>query len=147
MAGLERLVQTNELRTTLIAQLAREDQIKPRVLYDENFDALILLFADVEGMRVVHYTEDDIALLYRMNDLEVIGIQIEAFKRKFLPSHELVQRFWKLSETGVKLSGANDVMIAFGTPQHKLVREVVNAAKESVWESSKELANALAIFA
>ena len=77
--------------------LAKLAESKPHTLYfqyDKEADILILQFVPREVKTVVHYVDDHVALLYQAQDLEIVGLQVEAFERSFLPNHEEVRRLW-----------------------------------------------------
>jgi hypothetical protein len=144
MAQIEPLVETSQLKTTLLSELAEKRILQPRLMYDRQFDALIVLFIPTNALRVVHYTDEDAALLYLADSFEIIGIQIEAFAHKFLPAHESVARVWRLSEEGASLHDFADLMTAFENLQPKVLHEVVNAIKDALGEQGAKIAEALA---
>ncbi len=144
MAGIRRLITTNELKTKLLEQLAKSRPQPLFVHYDKEFDALILQVIPPDIETVVHYVDDHVALLYRAADLEVVGLQVEDFERSFLPSHEAVRRVWKLSDTCDDLDNFGDMVLVVERMKPTVAREVVKATKAMLGEPGVELAAALA---
>jgi hypothetical protein len=144
MINIKRLVQTSELRTEKLSELARNSQLNISIFYDKAFDALMLLFIPNDQETVVHYTDGDVALLYLPDTLEVVGLHIEDFESKFLQSHEAVRRVWRLSETGVNLQDYADLIFAAEQLKPQVAREVIKATAEWLGEPGAELAAALA---
>src|ERR1700730_1814722 len=101
----------------------------------------------LETETVVHYVDDHVALLYRADDLEIVGLQVEDFQHSFVPSHANVQRVWRLSDTGAKLENVGDMILvveAFERKKMTVAREVAKAAEPLVGEPAIELAAAIA---
>jgi hypothetical protein len=144
MADIKRLVQTSELRTGKLTELARKRQLNISIFYDKAFDALMLLFIPNDQETVVHYTDGDVALLYLPDTLEIVGLQIEDFESKFLQVHESVRRVWRLSESGVSLQDYSDLIFALDLLKPQVAREVIKASEEWLGEPGAELAAALA---
>ena len=70
----------------------------PRFEYDPDFDAVTLTFATPHQETIVHYVDENVALLYLPKTHEIIGLQIEAFVRSFLPQHAALRDAWSLRE-------------------------------------------------
>src|SRR5258707_1936385 len=82
--ALERLVKTSDLKTGFLAAAAKSKHRSIHIDYDKRFDALMLLLVPPETETIVHYVDDHVALLYRSENLEIVGIQVEEFERGFL---------------------------------------------------------------
>jgi hypothetical protein len=96
MAGLERLVSTDQLKTTLLAEMVRgEREGQAYTRYNSVFDALMILVVPPDTATVVHYLNDHMALLYRPDDYEIVGEQIEAFEHSYLPANTRLEQSWQ----------------------------------------------------
>jgi hypothetical protein len=144
MDETKHLVSTENLRTTLIEQLAKEGRQSLFVKYDSAFDALIVLVVSPELETVVHYVDDHVALLYLPDTLEIVGLQVEDFEYSFVPQHEALSRLWRLSDTGIKLDNFGDMILAVEKIRPAVAREVVKATEAIVGEPAVELAALLA---
>lgn len=144
MAGIERLVPTSQLKTTLLARLTKESRRRLFISYDREFDALMLLFVSPDTETVVHYLDDHVALLYEPEMFEIVGIQVEAFEHSFLSAHENVHRVWRLRDAGVPLEDFGDIVFAFERIKPRLARELVKATEDILGAPGVELAAALA---
>ncbi len=130
MAGIQRLVATSDLKTTLLARLARTQTHQTYVNYDDDFDALMILVVPPDSETVVHYLDEHVGLLYRPEDREIVGLQIESFERRFVRAHASVQRVWKLSEAvGKEIDSLGDMMLMVERRKPEIAREVVRAAE------------------
>ncbi len=143
MAEIERLISTDKLKTTLLANFARK-QSRLFVNYDSEFDALFLLFVPPETETVVHYLDEHVALLYQPGTLEIVGMQVEDFEHSFLPKHDTVRRAWRLSEAGIKLEDVGDLILAVERMKPQIAREIVRAAGDLLGRQGTELLKALA---
>lgn len=73
-------MNTNELKTNIIKE-------KPIFEYNEVLDTLFMYFTEKETERIItHFVDNNVALLYRRSDKEIVGIRIEYFKGDFLPT-------------------------------------------------------------
>jgi hypothetical protein len=63
--------------------------------------------------------------------MEVVGFQVEAFKRGFLPTHASVSKSWKLSESGIKLGEDPELVDLMMFVEQRKV-DVVRAVAKSV---------------
>jgi hypothetical protein len=144
MADFERLVQTNQLKTNILTELAKGKRPRrPSYKYERLFDAFIILVVPPEQETVVHYIDDHVGLLYQADDFEIVGMQVEAFEHSFVPKHENVQRVWRLSDSGVRLEDLGDIVLAVERLQPRLAQEVIKAAEDVLGEPGAELAAAL----
>ena len=82
---------------------------KSLISYDETLDTVFIYFTETETERIItHFVDNNVALLFRHSDKEIVGIRVEYFESEFLP--RLVENNgWKLSETGEKLDGNVDL--------------------------------------
>jgi hypothetical protein len=140
MAGIQRLVATSELKTN---RLKASDKPLYSVRYHKPFDALLLLIIPPEHKTVVHYVDKHVGLVYEAGTLEIVGLQIEAFERHFLPEHDSVQRIWRLSDTGAEIQNFGDLILAVEKWKPKVAQEVVRAASDVLGPQAEELAAAI----
>ncbi|MEP7291482.1 MAG: hypothetical protein ABI835_06845 [Chloroflexota bacterium] len=141
MTQLPNLIQSNQLKTGYLAEMARSKQHQATVKYDRDFDALLVFFQTENTQIVAHYVDDYVALLYIAENLEIVGLQIEDFTLSFLPAHENVARLWQLRGTGEEVSDMGDI-IFYAEKIPKVAQEVVKAAEELLGEQGQELAAA-----
>jgi hypothetical protein len=132
MAGIERLVATEQLKTNRLAEIVSKDMsYQPHsIRYDSEFDALLVLLAPPQGETIVHYVDDHVALIYEADSMEIVGMQIEAFEHAFLPKHATIQRVWRLSDTGIKLEDFGDLSLAVEQMRPRVVHEIVKATQK-----------------
>lgn len=142
MAKLKPLIQSNQLKTDCLTQLAKTKQAF-NVEYDEILDSLSIYFNPDDQIMVAHYVDDHIALLYLADTLEIVGLQIEDFTLDFLPAHENVARIWRLSDTGEQISDMRDIILVAKKRLPKVAQEVAQATKDVLGEPGLELAAAL----
>jgi hypothetical protein len=132
-----------QLKTTLLATLAHDHRLRAYVSYDRDFDALMLLFVPLETEHIVHYLDDQVALLYQPETLEIVGLQIEDFERRFVPEHETVSGVWHLSEADLKLEDVGDMLLTLERKKPTVAREIVKAMESLLGQQGKELVKLL----
>jgi hypothetical protein len=142
--GVKHLVPINQLKTTLLAKFAHEGNSPIVIDYDDDFDALSLRIVPMNIETVVHYVDDHVALLYKSDNYEIVGLHIEDFEHSFLPAHESVRREWKLSESGIELKDVGELIFIVERKKRDVAREVVNATKDILGEPAPELIAAFA---
>ncbi len=128
MAIRNRLIETKKLRTKYLTKFFREKR-QIFIHYDAQFDALMLLFDSPMKENIVHYVDKFVGLLYEPKSKEIIGLQIESFKKHFLPKHDEIQRVWKLSESGTARD-VGDMILIIEQFKPKLAHEVFKASHE-----------------
>jgi hypothetical protein len=147
MAGIERLIQTDQLKTTHLLRQAEAGQLHQFFHYDDVFDAVMILIVPPETETVVHYIDDQVALLYLPDTLEIVGLQIEDFEHSFLPRHDRVRRVWRLGDAlDVRLENVGDIVIAAERKSREVTREIIQASEIAAGqpgEKFKELVAAL----
>ena len=125
MAEIERLVETSELKFDQFIRLIDEGFQSAHLFYDTEFDALMVLFVPPEIETVVHYTSDkNIAYLYRPDTMEVVGIQVEAFRKSFVPKHAALRAQWELAERTKPVSDYGDVLNMYFERKPTITREI-----------------------
>ena len=131
MAQIDRLVETKELNMTRLLEQLEKGHVAS-VRFDEYVDMLVVYLVPCgQAETVVHYVDEFVGLIYTPENMEVVGFQVEAFKRGFLPAHETVSNAWKLSESGTELGEDVELadLILF---VEKKKMEVVRGVAESV---------------
>lgn len=137
MAIVERLVKTNQLKTTLLFKLVNRKQ-PPYLLYDRETDELLLQFISPDTMTIVHYTDDNnVAFLYLPDTMEIVGFQIEAFQKNFLPQHSSLKHVWNLSDPGIQLENLDDLAIIFEQKKQEIAQEMITLTEPMLQESIK----------
>jgi hypothetical protein len=126
MADIQRLVNIDQLKTTHLLQ-AKAGQLSHYFHYDDVFDAVTILTVPPETETVVHYVDDQVALLYMPDTLEIVGLQIEDFEHSFLPRHDRVRRVWRLSDaTDFNLENVGDIVFAAEGKSREVTREIAS---------------------
>jgi hypothetical protein len=140
MAHSNRLVKTTQLKTNLLHKSALQKSLQLSVDYDKDFDALYIRFVapDPSVDTVVHFIDDHVAFLYRADDMEIVGLQVEDFELSFLPSHANVMRVWKASDAGITFEDLGDMMLEVGRRKPKVAREIVRATEDVLGEPGVE---------
>jgi hypothetical protein len=131
MAGSNRLVETGELKTNRLAQIAAGiSSSAVSISYDHDFDALVLLAFEPDSDLIAHYVAENVALLYDEHSMEIAGVQVENFEHSFVPKHNELQITWTLSDAlGQKFDNLGDLMLAVERRKPEIAREVIRAAK------------------
>lgn len=143
MAEIKRLVPTKKLKTTLLKTFRPGEQHLVFVKYDPVFDALMILLVPPETETVVHYIDEHVGLLYTPDNLEIVGIQVEAFEHSFLASHDTVRKVWRLSDSCNELEDVGDMILAVEKAKPKVAREVAKATENVLGQAGKEFAKAI----
>ena len=143
MDAIERLIATDTLKTSLLSELLGEKA--PLFLhYDDEIDTLILLLASPNTETVVHYVNDDVALLYTPEKLEIVGLQIEDFQSEFIHLYSSLQKVWRFSKCGIKPnSNVRDLTLAVKEQQLSVALEVVRAAQPLIGPPAKKIEKVL----
>lgn len=94
MASLGPLKDTKDLKMFLMHDLFA-GRVRPTLVdYDSPTDSLMILAADPNTSTVVHFIDDQIALLFDAENDSVVGIRVDGFEKKFLKHHRNVRRVW-----------------------------------------------------
>jgi hypothetical protein len=87
-----------ELRTT---HLKRQDPQRAVMTYDRQLDTLYIKLDTFGGLHVAHYLDDGVYALFDPDTLEVVGFQVEAWKRVFLHQHPDLRWPWRMYRLGI----------------------------------------------
>jgi hypothetical protein len=142
MAEIKRLISTSRLQTEYL-KTSPKHQRPLFVRYDKRFDALIILLVSPETETVVHYVDEHVGLLYKPDDFEIVGIQVEAFERSFLPEHASVNKVWRLSDSCEELEDFGDLVLVFEQRKPEVAREVARAAESMLRKPEREFVKAI----
>jgi hypothetical protein len=130
MAEIKRLVETNQLKTSRLAESIFSTNQPAFFKYDTEFDALIFLVVPPSTETVAHYLDEHVALLYEPRTKEVVGLQVEDFEHSFIPQHEEVLRVWRLSDSPTKIEDFRDLVITVESVQPKVAKEVFKVTED-----------------
>jgi len=109
-------IRIDQFRTNFWRKVVQE-QAKPQLEYDQHTDTLFFYFADPgEGTIVTHYLDQNVSLLFRLSDNEIVGISIEALEKSFADKYT-AEKCWKLTSTGIQLEGIKE--FKFGIVQQQ----------------------------
>jgi len=136
MAKLKRLVPTHELRTSFVREAASKGRLF--VHHDKASDLLVILLVPPDTPTAVHYIDQYVGLLYQPDNLEVVGLQVEAFEKSFVPRHASVERAWRLSDS-CELEDFGDIQRAFETQAPHLATEIARTVEEVAEFSMREI--------
>jgi uncharacterized protein YuzE len=99
MAGIRNLIDKKELNTSLLDKfISAPATTISSVEYDDEFDALYVMLVDCPRETVAYYLDDQIAVLFDPGNKEVIGIQVESFRKVFLKRHHEMQSAWDIKK-------------------------------------------------
>jgi len=133
---IKSLIPTEKLKINRL----REHRGGTHVFYDSRCDALLIQIVPPETETIVHYIDDkNIALLYEAATREIVGLQVEGFKKSFLPKHADVERVWKWSKK-IELEDFGDLVLTVEKMEPAIAREVVQASRPVIERKDVELA-------
>lgn len=146
MAGTKHLVPKEQLKTSLLEQRAQQGaEMIVYMDYDPLVDIWIIRFDWSNRETVVHYLNEYVGLIYYVDSLQIIGIQVENFESGVLNSHPeaivSIQAWRDISKKfdGFKAVRAGDMPIA------QLIQAIVTAKEGGLDEPIVELAASLHI--
>lgn len=104
------------LKANKLATIVR-DHGQGRSRYDNFDDTLIVLFVDPNEETVARYVDQNVALLYEPDTLEIVGFQIEGFNRSYAKAAaaERRERRFRLSDFEVQRDPSFDLSVLFLT--------------------------------
>jgi uncharacterized protein YuzE len=143
--AINRLVETSSLKTTFLTKFAGR-KVPLFFQYDDKADTLMLLFVPPTTETIVHYVNDDVAILYTPDKLEIVGLQIEDFESEFVPMFSALQKVWKLSDS-IPIARGNvwDFTLAVERKQLNVANEVVKAARPVIGAPAKQIEKVLEV--
>lgn len=134
------LINTKELQTEYWRETIEEGRANPQIYYEKQLDAISFFIADQGKERIIiHYVDKLVALLYRYSDKEIVGLRIDAFKKRFLPRYSELERVWKLSDTGIEIKDFGDLEIAVRNSVGPVAREIYKATDPIVEKKGLKL--------
>jgi hypothetical protein len=142
MAEIDSLIYLNQLHWDYpLNQAKTSGGVQMR--YDDDADMFLLLFVSPELETVVFYLDDHVGLLIDPETMNVVGLQIEAFKYSFLPNHGAVDYVWRLSDAWADAKDYGDLVLRFDRTTRQMAREVIRATEDVLGEPAAELVAAL----
>lgn len=139
MAGIKRLVDTSELKTNILRDVQNQITVK----YDPQFDALMILLISPKNRTRVHYVDEHVGLLYTPENMEIVGLQVEAFERSFLAGHENIQRVWKLSDAYENLEDVGDIIFVAEKAKSQVAKAVAQVTESMLGEPGRDFSQAV----
>ncbi len=117
----------------------------PRFEYDPDFDAVTVSFAAPYQETIVHYVDEHVALLYLPKTHEIVGLQIEAFRKSFLPQHAALQDAWSLREhiSKKEVEDFGDLKVKVDQVTPVITKEIFKASESYLGIHAKKLEHAL----
>jgi hypothetical protein len=100
-------VKINELKSNFWRDVSKRKNA-PEMEYDSENDTFFFYFAyPGKDTIVTHYLDQNVALLFRVADNEIVGFCIEGFERSFASKYANKQA-WQLSKTGIVIEGIKE---------------------------------------
>lgn len=130
MDALRSLMNTSNLKMNYLKQASSKSKLPLYFRYDREVDTLMLMFVHPETTDTVgHYVDDNVALLYDPKTKEILGLEIEAFEKSFLPQHANVAKAWSLTQAiqEEKPENFGDVILIFEKAKPKVAREIIKS--------------------
>ncbi len=134
--------KTMKLKWKLLNEYAAKTL--PRFEYDPDFDAVTLTFAAPHQETIVHYVDEHVALLYLPKTHEIVGLQIEAFVRSFLPQHAALRDVWSLREhiDTNEIENIGELILKVDRVKPIITKEIIKASESSLGTHAKKLEQA-----
>jgi uncharacterized protein YuzE len=130
-SAIVRLMETRHLKTKLWHEAA-QSRARPAFSYNPDADVLMLLFVDPQRLKVTHYLDEHIALLYLRDSGEIIGMRIEAFKTLFLPRYVELKMAWVLKRSCEGSEDVSDLGMVIEKQEQVLAKEISRIARPIV---------------
>ncbi|MDF1499317.1 MAG: hypothetical protein P1P76_02465 [Anaerolineales bacterium] len=97
--------------------------------YNADVDMLMFLIVAPTEEFIAHYLDEHVALLYLAKSNEVVGLQVEAFEKSFLPRYSSLQKAWRLSDACDELEDMGDLAIVIQQKEPEVAQEVIRIAQ------------------
>lgn len=130
MVGKTELVDIKSLKTNIWSE-SIEKNADLDVSYDKQNDTFTMIFTPCQGRILIRYVDYYVGLLFRYEDKEIIGIQIDTFTKGFFPSYAKENKSWCLSDTGIKTKN-NDFILFCKIKNKQMVEDVTLIASDIV---------------
>ena|SRR5688572_15371766 len=138
----EPLVDTRDIKTTLLTDPEQLSTRHVNMYYDEYVDALTLLLIPTDEEWTVHYVDEHVGFIYLAESFELVGIYIEGVQHGFIEKHEELSQVWQ--EWVAAVPSENGARMVSASLYFRLVSEIIRAVYPSVSTEAPELA---AVFA
>jgi len=130
-SSIVRLMETRHLKTNLWNEAAQR-RARPAFSFNPDADVLLLFFVDPKTFKLTHYLDEYLALLYRRDNGEIIGMRLEAFSTVFLPRYVELNRAWVLKHNCEDLEDLSGLGMVVEKQEEILVREISRIARPIV---------------
>jgi len=141
MEKIKRLVESSDLKTNYLAALRNKQSLNFH--YDDLSDTLMFLFTSPEEETIVHYLDRNVAILYRSNDKEIVGLQIEDFESEFIPTYSDLKEVWCLSDFGINNKNVWDLTIAAEEQKMIVALKIIKTKELLIGKPAKEFERVL----
>jgi len=128
MAAVKKLVDTKELKMNII-QAIIDGSSNYFTRYDDQLDTFYILFTAPGAETVAHYLDDHLALLYLPGKKEVVGLQVEDFK-KFARKNNAVEKAWHVNINSDRVVDMGNLYAFKDKQERKVIREVAKITEE-----------------
>lgn len=135
MDTIKPLVDESQLKSNFLSSIG--ESIPLNLHYDDLSDTLMLLFVSPYIETIVHYLDRNVAILYREDDLEIVGLQIEGFQKEFIPKYTKLQKIWCLSDFGINDKNIWDLSIEVRERNLKVALEIIRVKENIIGRSAK----------
>jgi hypothetical protein len=126
MAIKRNLISSKDLNMETFDCFMQDEAATPYSIdYDPVFDALFVYIKPAKKETIVQYVTDRLGLIYEYKTKEVIGVQIDAFNKKFLKEYPKLRKAWEFEDCGDFASASREI------EERKpiIAREVVQVAE------------------
>lgn len=94
--------------------------------YDDEVDLFQLRFVPPNVRTRVFYIDENLALSYRPDNSEIVGVQIESFAKAFLPKHRQLKSMWEKRLKGRDLGDVISISEKYEPQVAEKVAYIVN---------------------
>ena len=131
MAAIPNLIDIKHLKLSLLNEFVTNPTTAAySVDYDDDFDALYVMLLDCQKETVTYYINDYLALLFEPSTKDVVGIQIESFRKSFLKQYSKLQKAWKVNENKEnRINDLGDIFLIRKKQEPAIAQEVAKIAE------------------
>ncbi|MBN1819171.1 MAG: hypothetical protein JW833_00560 [Prolixibacteraceae bacterium] len=133
MAEIEQLIDMKELKLAKVKSWINGNE-NYSARYDDRLDTLYIMFTNSDSVTIVHHLDENLALIYLPDTLEVVGVQIEDLKL-FARKNRAIDEVWKLQGDCERLSNMGKLYAYKYKQEKKVMREVARVTQESLYGS------------
>ena len=138
--NIKTIVAPEKFKTSYLAQGPK----RLSFFYDDEADELMLMLANPEDEAVVHYLDNHVGILFDPESFEIVGLQIEGFKKGFVPKYVSLEKAWKLSDFGdINRADVGELSVIIEEKQLQVALAVVKAAGPILGQTATPFERAL----